>query len=109
MRCHRVVLREYIRNLFSGKVNIVMPEIDGVSNVRSGCERFARLRLAFSKKLTNLKRSVALHYAHNDFVHCDSTPRSTPAMAGRLSDKLFSMRDLVDASVISSDSAAVAR
>jgi hypothetical protein len=32
------------------------------------CKRFARLTLAFSKKLANLKASVALHYVHYNFV-----------------------------------------
>ena len=34
-------------------------------SVRMECKRFARLTLAFSKKLANLKASVALHYAYS--------------------------------------------
>jgi hypothetical protein len=33
-------------------------------SVRMECRRFTRLTNAFSKKLANLKASVALHYAH---------------------------------------------
>ena len=110
MRCHRVVLRDYIRNLFSGKVDIVMPEIDGVPGVRMGCRRFARLMLAFSKKLAKLKVSVV----------CSNMRTAICAVAiGHRAIRLRWQRgcqigyvlfgDLADASVILSDSAAVAR
>ncbi len=36
-------------------------------SVRMECKRFGRLML-FSKKLANLKVSVALHYAHYNFA-----------------------------------------
>jgi hypothetical protein len=109
VRCHRDVLREYIRNLFSGKVDIVMPEIDGVLSVRMGGKRFARLRLAFSKKLAKLKVSVVLEYAHCNFVRCHRTPRHTLRWqrACQIGYVLFAI--FADASVILSDSAAVAR
>ncbi|MGH7984808.1 MAG: hypothetical protein ACREQX_00755 [Candidatus Binataceae bacterium] len=38
--------------------------------VRMENRRFTRLTNAFSKKLANLKASVALHYAHYNFVVC---------------------------------------
>ena len=38
--------------------------ISALMSVRVESERFARLTLAFSKKLANLKASVAIHYAH---------------------------------------------
>jgi hypothetical protein len=42
------------------------------------CKRFARLTLAFSKKLANLKASVALHDAHYNFVRVHRTLRCSP-------------------------------
>jgi hypothetical protein len=37
-------------------------------SVRTECRRFTRLTNAFSKKLANLRASVALYYAHYNFV-----------------------------------------
>jgi hypothetical protein len=48
-------------------------------SVRMECRRFTRLTNAFSKKLANLKASVALHYAHYNFVRVHRTLRCTPA------------------------------
>lgn len=72
------------------------------------CKQFARLTLAFSKKLANLKASVTPRYAHNNFVRIHRTLRCTHAMAAGVSDRLWSIRDLVDASAVLSTSAAVA-
>ena len=60
------------------------------------CKRFARLTLAFSKKLANLKASVALHYAHYNFVRIHRTLRMTPAMAAGVTDRLWSVEDLLE-------------
>lgn len=66
-------------------------------SVRMECKRFARLTLAFSKKLANMKASVALHYAHYNFVRVHRTLRCTPAMAAGVSDRLWSVEELIDA------------
>ena len=57
--------------------------------------RFTRLTNAFSKKLENLKAAVALHFAHYNFVRIHNTLRVTPAMAANVSDRLWSMTELV--------------
>src|SRR5260370_16045945 len=44
-------------------------------SVRMVCRRFTCLTNAFSKKLTNPKASVALHYAHYNFVRIHRTLR----------------------------------
>jgi len=64
-------------------------------SVRMECKRFARLTLAFSKKLANLKASVALHYAHYNFVRVHRTLRMTPAMAAGLSSHIWEMGELL--------------
>jgi IS1 family transposase len=64
-------------------------------SVRMECKRFARLTLAFSKKLANLKASVALHYAHYNFVRVHRTLRCTPAMAAGVTDRLWSVGELI--------------
>lgn len=61
-------------------------------SVRMECRRFTRLTNAFSKKLANLKASVALHYAHYNFVRIhrhaalyarDGSASDGSAMVGR--------------------------
>lgn len=59
------------------------------------CRRFTWLTNAFSKKLANLKASVALHYAHYNFVHVYRTLRCTPAMAAGVTDRLWSVEELI--------------
>ncbi len=58
--------------------------------------RFTRLTNAFSKKLENLKVAVALHFAHYNFVRIHRTIRMTPAMKAKLTNTLWSIRDLVE-------------
>lgn len=64
-------------------------------SVRMECKRFARLTLAFSKKLANLKASVALHYAHYNFVRVHRTLRCTPCMAAGVTSELWSVERLI--------------
>jgi IS1 family transposase len=65
-------------------------------SVRMECRRFTRLTNAFSKKLANLKASVALHYAHYNFVRVHRTLRCTPAMAAGVTDRLWSVEELIN-------------
>jgi hypothetical protein len=58
--------------------------------------RFTRLTNAFSKKLENLQAAVALHFAHYNLVRLHKTLRVTPAMAAGVTDRLWSIEDLVD-------------
>jgi hypothetical protein len=50
---------------------------------------------AFSKKLENQIAAIALHYMHYNFVRIHQTLRVTPAMAAGLTDRLWSVQDLV--------------
>jgi hypothetical protein len=59
-------------------------------------KRFARLMLAFSKKLANPKASVALHYAHYN-LRIHRTVRVSRA-AGVM-DRLWSMDELIGTAV----------
>lgn len=59
--------------------------------------RFTRLTNAFSKKLDNLKAAVALHFAWHNFVRIHRTLRVTPAMAAGVSDRLWTISDLIEA------------
>jgi hypothetical protein len=50
---------------------------------------------ARKRKLANLKASVALHYAHYNFVRIHRTFRMMPAMAAGVSDRLWSVEELI--------------
>jgi hypothetical protein len=65
-------------------------------SVRMECRRFTRLTNAFSKKLANLKASVALHYAHYNFIRVHRALRCTPAMAAGVTDRLWSAEELLE-------------
>ncbi len=65
-------------------------------SVRMECRRFTRLTNAFSKKLANLKASVALHYAHYNLVRIHRTLRMTPAMAAGVADHLWTVQELIE-------------
>ncbi len=63
--------------------------------VRMENRRFTRLTNGFSKKFANLEHSVALHYTHYNFVRIHKTIRCTPAMEAGVTDRLWSVADLV--------------
>ena len=64
--------------------------------MRMSMRRFTRLTNAFSKKRENLEAAVSLHFAHYNFVRLHKTLRVTPAMASGVSDRLWSLEELVD-------------
>lgn len=63
--------------------------------MRMGMRRFTRLTNAFSKKLENHAAAVALHHAHYNFCRRHQSLRITPAMAAKVTDRLWSLEDLV--------------
>ena len=62
--------------------------------MRMSMRRFTRLTNAFSKKVENLRHSVALHYMHYNFVRIHQTLRCTPAMEAGVTDRLWTVRDI---------------
>ena len=58
--------------------------------------RFTRLTNAFSKKVENHRAAVALHFAHYNMMRIYKTLRVTPAMAAGVSDRLWSLEELVN-------------
>ena len=58
--------------------------------------RFARLTNGFSKKVENLRAAVSLHFAHYNFVRQHKSLRITPAMAAGVSDRLWTLEELVE-------------
>ena len=51
---------------------------------------------AFSKKPENLGAAVSLHFAYYNFVRMHKSLRMSPALAAGVSDRLWSLEELVD-------------
>ncbi len=68
--------------------------------MRMSMRRFTRLTNFFSKKVENHRAAVALHFAHYNFVRLHRTLRETPAMAASVSDRLWSLEELVERATI---------
>ena len=63
--------------------------------MRMQMRRFTQLTNAFSKKLSHLKAAVALHFAHYNFCRLHSSLRVTPAMEAGITDRQWSLTDLL--------------
>jgi IS1 family transposase len=63
--------------------------------MRMSMRRFTRLTNAFSKKVEMHVAAIAFHYAYYNFAKIHQTLRITPAMAAGLTDRLWSIEDLV--------------
>ncbi len=63
--------------------------------MRMRMRRFTRLTNGFSKKLENLGHSIALHFMHYNFVRRHQTLHITPAMAAGVTDRLWSLEDVI--------------
>lgn len=66
-------------------------------NVRIHARRFTRLTNAFSKKVENHAHSVALFAMYYNFVRIHKTLKMTPAMAAKVTSRLWEIGDIVDA------------
>jgi IS1 family transposase len=63
--------------------------------MRMSMRRFTRLTNGFSKKLENHAAAVALHYMHYNFVRIHRTLRVTPAMQAGLTNRVWSIEDII--------------
>lgn len=57
--------------------------------------RFARLTNAFSKKLRSLRATIALYFAHYNFMRIHKILRATPAMAAEITDRVWKREEFV--------------
>ena len=64
-------------------------------NIRMGNRRMTRLTNAFSKKAENHAHMMAIYFMHYNFVRIHQTLRVTPAMAAKVTSKLWEMSDMV--------------
>lgn len=58
-------------------------------------QRLTRLTNAFSKKLEDHEVAVALHFMLYNFARIHQTLRITPAMAAGVSDRVWSLEEIV--------------
>lgn len=64
--------------------------------MRMSMRRFTRLTNAFSKKIENHAAAIALYFAYYNFCRVHQTLRVTPAMEAGLSDRVWSVEELVE-------------
>ncbi len=60
-----------------------------------GNRRMTRLTNGFSKKAENHAHMMAIYFMHYNFVRIHQTLRITPAMAAKVTSKLWEMSDMV--------------
>lgn len=63
--------------------------------MRMQLRRFTRLTNAYSKKLQNLKASLALYFAYYNFLRIHATLRMTPAMKAGITDHLWNWNNIL--------------
>ncbi|MCE9506926.1 MAG: IS1 family transposase [Alphaproteobacteria bacterium] len=87
------------------KIKVGRPDIKKVSTsyverqnltMRMGIRRFTRKTNAFSKKIENHCHAIALHFMYYNFCRIHKSLRISPAMAANVTDKLWTLEDLVN-------------
>jgi IS1 family transposase len=89
--CDRQVVRgrpdpEHFSTSYVERQNLLM---------RMGMRRFTRLTNAFSKKLANHMHALSIYFMHYNFVRIHQTLRCTPAMEAKVTERLWSLEDIV--------------
>jgi IS1 family transposase len=64
--------------------------------MRMSMRRFTRLTNAHSNKAENHAHMVSLHFMHYNFCRIQSSLRVTPAMAAGVTERLWSVEDIID-------------
>jgi IS1 family transposase len=64
--------------------------------MRMSMRRFTRLTNAFSKKIENHVAAISLHFMYYNFCRNHSTIKTTPAIAAKLTDKTWSLEDVIN-------------
>src|SRR6266404_5301837 len=78
---------KYISTSYVERQNLTM---------RMSMRRFTRLSNGHSKKAENHAHMIALHFMHYNFARIHQTLRVTPAIAAKVTDRLWSVEDIVD-------------
>jgi IS1 family transposase len=77
---------EHVSTSFVERQNLTM---------RMSMRRFTRLTNAFSKKLDNHIHALALYFVFYNFCRIHKTLRVSPAMAAGITDRLWSLEDVI--------------
>jgi hypothetical protein len=64
-------------------------------SLRRWCKRLTRLTYAFSKSWENLRAALALHFAYYNLCRVHGSTRVTPAMAAKVTDRIWKIEDLL--------------
>ncbi len=64
--------------------------------MRMSMKRFTRLTNAFSKKVENHYHALSLYFMFYNFVRIHKSLSITPAMAAKLTDRLWNMEDIIN-------------
>lgn len=78
--------KKHVSTIYVERQNLTM---------RMSMRRFTRLTNAFSKKLENHCHALALYFIWYNFVRTHKSIKVTPAMAAGVTDKLWTMEDIV--------------
>lgn len=78
--------RDHVSTSYAERQNLTM---------RMSMRRFTRLTNGFSKKLENHVHALALYFAHYNFCRIHKSLRTSPAMAAGITDRLWSLEDIV--------------
>lgn len=62
--------------------------------MRMQMRRLTRLTNGFSKKAANLSYALAMHFMYYNFVRKHSSVKTTPAIAARVTDRIWTYEDL---------------
>jgi IS1 family transposase len=65
---------------------------------RQQCKRMSRLTLGYSKRFSNLRAALGLQFAHYNLARVHASLRVTPAMEAGVTNSIWSVRELIDAS-----------
>jgi hypothetical protein len=63
--------------------------------MRMCIRRLTRLTNAFSKRVENLRASIALHFAYYNFIRRHFSLNTTPAIASGIANRIWSVEDLI--------------
>ena len=100
--------RRYSPGRINGSERIIVsgsPDLDKIStsyaerqnlSVRMSLRRFTRLTNAFSKKLENHGHAVSIYYMWYNYGRKHQSLKMTPAMAAGVTDRQWTVEDLVD-------------
>lgn len=78
---------DYISTSYVERQNLTM---------RMHMRRFTRLTNAFSKKMVNHERALALHFMYYNFCRKHQTIKTTPAIAAGVTDRVWTLHDLAN-------------